>query len=141
MSAPLLVYLSGASTPDQIDRVRSWSTRLRESGIEVVSTWPDVIAHAGHANPRDASRQQRVRRSTQDLCEVLRADVLWLLCPPAGTTTRGAWVELGYAYALCRSLVASGDTRQSIFPALCVEYDTDEEAFEALREFDARRRR
>lgn len=140
-AAPLRVYLAGASTPDQIDRVRSWSARLRDAGIVVVSTWPDAIAQVGAANPRDAAAEQRCRWSAQDLREVHRADVLWLLCPPAGTTTCGAWVELGYAYASALSIVASGDTRQSIFTSLGVECTSDELAFEALRGFDDRRRR
>lgn len=124
------VYVSGASTPDETQRVLRWSERLTAAGITVVSKWPAVIASAGGvANPRDATEEQRRIWSAQDLAEVSRAHALWLMCPPVGTSTRGAWVELGVAHSRAALIVSSGDTRQSIFTALGTECADDAEAF------------
>lgn len=132
MQQPFRVYIAAASTPDQIERVATWANRLTKAGIVVVSTWPATVTAVGAGNPRDASVDQRRQWSAQDLTEVARAEALWMMCPPAGGATRGAWVELGCAYTRALLIVSSGDTRQTIFTALGVEYDTDEDAFSGL---------
>lgn len=126
------IYLAAASTPDQIERVTAWHNRLSKAGMHVVSTWPAVIGQIGATNPRNATAAERRGWSATDLQELSSADALWLLCPPSGVTTRGAWVELGVAYDRAKLIVSSGDTRQSIFTALTEEFETDEEAFGAL---------
>lgn len=123
------VYLAGASAPGQMDRVSAWSSRLTESGADVVSTWPAHVAAAGSGNPRDAPTAQRRAWSGGDLRELGSAAVLWVLVPPAGVPTRGAWFEAGYAYAMAMAIVVSGDTKQSVFCALADEYQDDEDAF------------
>jgi len=121
------VYVAGSSL--EMDRARRAVERLRASGIEVTSTWIDVIANVGAANPTDASIEQRRGWSVVDLAEVSRADVLWFLVPAPTAPTRGAWVELGHAYAAGKWLVCSGEhTRQSIFTALGAEFASDAEA-------------
>ena len=133
MSARYRVYIGAASTALETARARRCAEQLRAAGVEVVSTWWDVIAATGGVgNPRDATVDQRRQWSAQDLSELSRADALWLLCPPPGVTTRGAWVELGTAYARALLIVSSGDTRQSIFTAMGIEYETDEEALRGL---------
>lgn len=126
------IYLAGASTTDEIARVQRWSKRLTDAGLCVVSTWPGLVTAVGAGNPRDASNEQRRIWSTRDLNELTTANALWLLCAPAEIATRGVWVELGVAYARAHLIVSSGDTKQSIFTALGVEYETDEDAFKGL---------
>lgn len=126
------IYISAASAPDQIGRVATWTRRLKEAHVEVVSTWPETVATAGVGNPRGAETRQRRQWSWIDLAEVSSADALWFMVPPADVQTRGAWVELGVAYTHAIRIVSSGDTKQSIFTALGDEYETDEEAFAAL---------
>jgi nucleoside 2-deoxyribosyltransferase len=127
------VYLSGSSVPSEIERVTRWHNRLTKAGIHVVSTWPAVIAASGNVgNPRAASNEQRRTWSRVDLNEVRLADALWFLVPETGTPTRGAWLEFGVAHELGKPVISSGDTRQSIFTALGDEFETDEDAFEAL---------
>lgn len=121
----LSVYV--ASSSSSIERVRWAIDSLREIGIEVTCTWPDVIATVGDANPRDATRDQRRGWTEQDLVEVRAADVLWFIVPSPGTT-RGAWFEAGYAHALGKVVLFSGDTLQSTFCAIGEEYDTDNDA-------------
>jgi nucleoside 2-deoxyribosyltransferase len=132
-SRPFRVYIGGSSHPDEMARVKRWNTACREAGIEVTSTWLDVVAGtSGGANPREATVDDRRGWSAQDLSEVARADALWFLVPPVERPTRGAWAELGYAYARAQLILISGDTKQSIFPALGAEFDSDEEAFRTL---------
>jgi hypothetical protein len=127
----LKVYLSASSA--EMRRARTAVEALGAAGIEVVSTWIDVIDQVGNANPRDASTEDRARWSKVDLDEVLAADVLWFLVPSTHAPTRGGWLEAGLAHAHGKTLVFSGDTKQSIFCALGSEYTTDDEALKAIR--------
>lgn len=115
-----------------MDRVQLAMLGAAEAGLHVVSTWPTVVADVGSANPRDVSRLQALRWSQVDLDEVLVADVVWFLTPSPGHSTRGAWVEWGVAWQAGKLIVASGDTRQSIFTALGIEHETDEAALAFL---------
>lgn len=129
---PYRVYIAAASTVLETARAVHCAERLRAAGVEVVSTWPDTVTSVGAGNPRDATTSQRRQWSATDLAELASADALLLLCPPPGITTRGAWVELGCAYARALLIVSSGDTKQSIFTALGVEYADDEAAIGGL---------
>lgn len=128
------VYVSGASA--EIERAERWSKALRDAGIEVVSTWPEKIREAGVANPTDVEREVRAEMAAEDLMELEQATVVWLLLPN-GTTSHGAYTELGYALLLrdVRTeglhILASG-TEQSIFTAMVDHYPTDEDAFTVL---------
>lgn len=133
MTRSYRVYIAASSAPSEIERVERWAARLTAAGCQVVSTWPRNIKEVGVANPRDATKEQR--KEWADTChdQVTKADTLWLMCPPAGQYTRGAWYELGVACRCGVRVISSGDTKQSIFTALGDEYETDEEAFAYLR--------
>ena len=121
------VYVAGSSL--DMDRARRAVERLRAAGIEVTCTWLDVVSSVGAANLTDATAEQRRSWSVVDLAEVARADVLWFLVPARHAPTRGAWVELGHAYASGKWIVCSGETtKQSIFTALGAEFASDAEA-------------
>jgi nucleoside 2-deoxyribosyltransferase len=134
------VYVAAAATPDAITRVDAAIAALRADGFVVTSTWPEMIAAVGNANPRDASVAERRGWSTQDLDEIDEADALWFLVPDLPATTRGAWFEAGYAYSSHKHIVFSGDTKQSIFCALGREFETDAAALIYLRELRERER-
>ena len=130
------LYLAASSA--DIDRAKRWHQKLVAAGVEVVSTWISVVAQVDDANPRDASRRQRLDWSADDLAQVASASVLWFLVPPLDKPTRGAWIEFGYAVAATHvepdprmrtRLVCSGDTKQSIFCALGEEFEADDDAF------------
>lgn len=125
------LYLA-ASTVD-MDRARHWCERLRSAGVNVVSTWLEAVTAAGDANPPDAAKEARAGWARTCLAELSTADLLWLLVPPVGRETRGAWVELGYAISCSIDIIASGGTAQSIFCALGEEHANDESAFAAVR--------
>lgn len=122
------VYIAGST--NDIERVDYWSRRLVEAGHAVVSTWTDTVKKVGAGNPRDASVGQRMEWSYADFAEVELADVLWLLVPPPKlVAVHGSSIELGYAKRAGKRLVASGDTRCSIFCSIAHEYERDEDAF------------
>ena len=129
MSNETSIYVAASSA--DIDRAERWIRALRDAGHRVTSTWPEVIrAQPGAvSNPRDATDAARCTWSVDDMRQIFEADVLWFLAPPADMPTRGAWIEFGYAYARGRSIVSSGDTKQSIFCALGVELASDADAF------------
>jgi nucleoside 2-deoxyribosyltransferase len=125
------VYLAGSTaTLAEIDRARTWRTALLAHGIVVTSTWVEKVAAAANVgNPRDKSPLQRCSIAATCLREVSSAGVFWGLVPPIDAPTRGKWIEAGYAHALGRPLVFSGDTKQSVFCALGDEDESDEDAF------------
>jgi nucleoside 2-deoxyribosyltransferase len=129
MTTPFSVYVAGAAVPEELERIRKATAALRLAGFVVTSTWPETVAKVGNANPRDADHLQRRQWSVQDLAEIDAAHAVWFLVPTPPVTTRGAWLECGYAYAEDKHLLFSGDTKQSIFAALGIEYETDADAF------------
>lgn len=135
----LRVYVAGASA--EIERAERAIELCKAAGFVVVSTWPNVVRTVGNANPREASKADRRRWSVADLEEVDRSDVLWQLTPTKPITTSGAWVELGCAYRAGKYIIASGDTKQSIFPALGEEFATDDEVIDYLRTYETLIRR
>lgn len=128
----LRVYLAASSA--DMARAKLWRQRLRDAGADPLATWIDTIEadQSGMANPRTAAKVERARWSLKNLNEVAASDVVWLLAPPAGLQTRGGWFELGFAYCAAKPLVISGDTAQSVYPALGSEYDSDELGFNAV---------
>jgi hypothetical protein len=127
----LSVYVAASSA--EVDRAVRWIAMLRGDGIHVTSSWPEVIAkHGGVANPRDATNYERRRWASQDLNEVQAADVLWLLAPSRAPSFGAGW-ECGAADALGNVIVASGDTKASIFLGRANEFATDDEGFEFVQ--------
>jgi hypothetical protein len=112
-----------------MDRATFWMAQLAKHGVEVMSTWPALIMrrHDGVANPRDASAVDRRLWARDCLNGIDACDVLWLLFP--STPTVGAFIEGGYAYATDKPIVASGDTKRSVFGALAHEFENDYDAF------------
>lgn len=132
---PMTIYVCGSS--DEMARAAHWMHRLELAGIEVVSTWVQVIAvEGGDANPRDATPEQRRAWSGADIFEVGAADLVWMLVP-IRASGRGAYFELGVGHALRKHLVASGDTLQSVFTAQALEFATDDDAFDHICRFAA----
>lgn len=127
------IYVAASSHPSERERAKLWMAKLRAKGIEVVSDWLEIIDSVGDANPRGASREDRQRWALHDIDRVSDAHLLWFLAPgPDGGPARGAYFELGFAYELGLRLIASGDTKQSIFSSLAREFATDEEAFDEV---------
>lgn len=128
------VYVAAGSSETDAARVRVAIAWLKSHGFVVTATWPETIAKVGDANPRRASSADRRGWSTQDLNEIDAADAVWFLVPSLPSTTRGAWFEAGYAFSEKKHLLFSGDTKQSVFCALGVEFDGDHAAIFHLRD-------
>lgn len=140
------VYVAGSSA--EMERAEKQMAALRVAGIEVTSTWPEVIKKVGAANPMDASREDRAMWAATDLAEVASSDVFWLLLPN-GAPSAGAFTELGYAVmlgAVARQarlaevegvpdlwIICSG-TEKSIFSALAHHFATDDDAIYVLEQ-------
>lgn len=134
------VYIAGSSSHWQSDRVQAAIAALRAHDIVVTNTWTEVIAKVGDANPRAASDIDRRGWAVKCLNEIDAADAVWVLVPVVPATTRGAWVEAGYAYSERKHVLFSGDTKQSVFCALGREFATDAAAIAYLRELRDRAR-
>jgi len=121
----MTVYVAGASA--ELDLVSGYMAKLLEAGVTVTFDWPANIRAVGNANPREASVGSRMQWSEEDLRGVYDAHTFWLLVP-AGPTI-GAWVEYGYAWALRRRIVVSGDHLKTIFTSLADHaFQTHDEA-------------
>lgn len=130
--APFRVYVAATSSGPESARVARVVELLRSNGFEVTSTWANTIAAVGEANPRGASATDRRIWAIQCLNEIDAADLVLVLVPELPTTTRGAWLEAGYAYSNHKHVVFAGDSHQSVFCALGIECMTDEGALHVL---------
>jgi hypothetical protein len=133
------IYVAASST--EIARAGLWMQRLRDAGFEVMSTWIDNIEkQQGNANPRDAAVEHRNAWANTCLEQLGKAGIVWLLAPgPDGGHGRGAYGEFVAARTLRKVLFASGDTVQSIFGALALEFVEDIDAFTAIVKLRAER--
>lgn len=120
------VYIAGSS--DDLPRVKAAMAAATAAGLTVVSTWVGHVEKAGDGNPRWATNEQRWRWASTDLDGVGDSDVIWLLFAPKF----GAGAEWGYARAMGKIQITSGDTKRSIFCALGHEFETDEAALAFL---------
>lgn len=125
------VYVSASSM--EMERAARWMEMLGKTGIQCTSLqWVEDIKKVGVANPCGWESPE-VRRGYADADEqsIRQSDLLWFLVP--GPTLdnhgRGGYYEAGLAKALGKTLVFSGDTKQSIFCAHGTEFDEDIDAF------------
>ena len=132
----LSVYVAGASS--ELDKAEHYVNRLRSRGVSISYDWPAAM-RAEPKSDAELSDLERHRYGSDDLLGVRLAQVVWLLAPVVGS--RGCWVELGYALALNRHVIVSGDDGRSIFTALAARrFDTHAaaEAYILDLEFAAR---
>lgn len=133
------VYIAASASPSEALRVQAATAALKAAGFIVTSTWPEVVAKVGSANPRDAGDLNRRCWAIQDLSEIDDSDAIWFLTPEPPLTTRGGWCELMHAHDENKHVVSSGDTRQSIFTALGREFETDGGALAHLHQLRVER--
>jgi len=120
------IYVAASSK--QMDRAREAMAKLRAAGHTIAHDWVAEVEAVGSANPPDATLEERWDWAIDDFAGIDRADVLWLLVPAEGGA--GAWVELGYALAKRKPVICSGCHERSIFTAMAVCYDRDDQAFD-----------
>lgn len=122
----LKVYVAASSK--QLDRAKAAMQLLRLAGHSIAHDWVTEVEAVGSANPPDATNDERWDWAIDDLAGVKAADVVWFLVPD--TEGAGAFVELGYALAIEKPVICSGLYQRSIFTAMAVCYDRDDQAFE-----------
>lgn len=130
------VYLAASS--DEQNRARAAIEQLQRAGITCTSNWIESIAKRcdGIANPRGQAPDLRVIRGNAvhgNKEAIRKADILWFLVPEH-SPGRGGYYEAGFADALEKELVFSGDTQQSVFTVSGHEFDNDLEAFEFIKQ-------
>jgi hypothetical protein len=128
------VYVGASSR--ETARAEMWMAALKAVGIEVVSTWPEVIRrNGGEANPMHAPREDRAVWSEDDLAELSTATVFWFLLP-TGEISAGAYTEFGYALSMNEMSVdfwvLTSGKETSIFTALADNFEEDRDAFKAI---------
>jgi hypothetical protein len=129
------VYVAASS--DEQNRARAAIEQLNLAGIPCTSNWIENIAlrSNGIANPRGTQPDLVVIRSEAvhgNKKAIREASILWLLVPER-SPGRGGYYEAGYADALEKHLVFSGDTQQSVFCVSGAEFADDLEAFEFIK--------
>lgn len=130
------VYVAASSR--DLARAKRWTRALLDCNIGVSSTWIESVESVGEANPRNASSASRRRMAERCITGIAESDILWLLVPSAPLVSAGAWCEFGFAWMTNRVVIASGDTKLSVFSALALEFETDAAAFSEILARDAR---
>jgi hypothetical protein len=126
------VYVCGASA--ELERAERVIAELRLRGVEVTFDWcAEIRRHQALGIPDSAIDDIGAYRiAMADLHAVGRAHAVLLLAPEKPTI--GAWVELGYAAALHRTIIVSGPAnRCSLFTRIAhLLIDTDDDALDAI---------
>jgi nucleoside 2-deoxyribosyltransferase len=126
------IYVCGGSA--ELAVVSAWMDALRDAGHEITHDWTEVVRAEGEGNPRDATHAQRSAWAEADLQGIGTADLVWGILPT--TSSFGCAFELGYAVALGKQVIVSGDWRRSIFSCRALlRFETHNIAFEAIRNF------
>lgn len=125
----LTVYVAASS--EELSRAEHAMSLVRgHEAMQLTSRWVESIRIVGSSNP-DAVKSSRAEWSRECLQDIDAADLVWLLVPSVGHG-RGAYCELGYAFATGKQLLVSGDSTQSIFCSLGHEEVSDESAWDVL---------
>jgi hypothetical protein len=132
------VYIAGSS--QEMGRVAQIAGLISEHNVDnqhaqiiITIRWWDTIAARGDANPVDAPFHERAMYAADDLDGVQVADVVWLLMPTPGKTSVGCYWEAGYADALRKEILISGDMlERSIFTTRGACFSTDLAALDYL---------
>lgn len=119
------VYVAGASK--EIERAEKWIAKLRELGVEVTCDWPQAMRT--HGPDHGLTLDQREAFARADYAGIKAASVVWVLRPTEENPSTGAWVEMGCAFALNKTVLISGAGAFCIFDALATRFETDEDVY------------
>jgi len=130
------IYIAGSS--NELETVRPWITACKDIGLDITLDWTIPVEKQG-GNPTNLPEEERQGFAIEDLTAVEQADIFWLLVP-SNHTSRGCWVEFGYARAMALSneiiTIASGDIKVSIFTAVAdYAFLAHQQAFEFIRQY------
>lgn len=129
-----------ATSSEEQNRARAAIEQLARAGIHCTSNWIDNIAQRseGVPNPRGAGDVDYIRRisGSGNKEAIQEASILWFLVPEHAPG-RGGYYEAGFADALGKDLVFSGDYQQSVFCAQGAEFAEDLDAFEHIKKLAA----
>ena len=131
------IYVAGSSA--ELDRASNAMAFVRGRGHEITHDWVADIQRErieGGREDHELGPHEQMAFARADLQGVTAADLLWLLVPD--TTSTGAWVELGWALARSKKIIASGKhAAGNIFCSLAHQtFSGDQLAREYLRGLD-----
>lgn len=120
-------YIAGGSS-ERMDVVRPLIGRARMLGVEISHDWTrDPNWDLG----RMPTKHELLESATRDLEGIRRADIFWLVV--SRHKSEGAAVELGFAMALGKRIVISGEVGpRNIFALLAHDADIFDDHEEAL---------
>jgi hypothetical protein len=125
------VYVGGASL--EIDLIEKMIGDLLEQGVQITHDWTEDIRHTSQFTSVPESYRRAC--AVEDLHGVAKANLVWILSPPADIHSIGCWVEMGYAIAKQKPVLISGPLAPSNIFALLDSvrrYDKHEEAFDHI---------
>lgn len=100
--------------------------RLRDLGHQITHDWTVPVRSFG-ANPVDASHNDRVSWSDDDIFGIEAASLVWAMLP--AYTSFGCAFEIGYAIGYGVTVIVSGNWKSSIFTSQCdARFDNHERA-------------
>lgn len=121
------VYIAGGSS-ERLTVVRPLIELARVLGVDVVHDW---TADPGWDLGRMPTSEEFRESALRDLDAIRRADVVWLVVP--AQKSEGAAAEIGYALALKKRLIVSGEVgARNIFALLARPEDVFASHEEAL---------
>lgn len=131
------VYIAGGSS-ERLTVCRPLIESAQRAGVEIAADWTRDPGWDLGRMPTDEEFRESAGR---DLAAIRRADIVWLVVPVQ--KSEGAAAEIGYALALGKRLVVSGETgARNIFALLAAPGDTfarHEDAFEHVVRLSRRR--
>ncbi len=92
------VYVAASSS--EMERAKLAIEMLAAVGIECTSRWYATIVAVGEGNPADATHADRLQWAQDNLDDIKRSDVVWMLVPSPGVMSHGAFFELGFTRGL-----------------------------------------
>jgi hypothetical protein len=117
------LYVAGASK--EIDIVEMHIKSLRASNIEITHDWCEVMRKT------KGMELSKGNLRYYDLEGVDKADLVWVMVPKVDSI--GCYVEMGYALALRKPLIVSGDILpNNIFALLGKHFETHQNALEHI---------
>lgn len=120
------VYVAGGSS--ERGMVGNWIAALVALGVEVTLDW---TRGAEWDLDREPTREELERCAATDLDAIRRADMVWLLVPQL--KSEGSAAELGFALALGKTVVVSGEVgARNIFALRCIHASTHAAGFDVV---------
>lgn len=135
------IYVAASST--EIERAEKWIAALRGQGITVTSVWPETIRRVQKeramkttneaSNPKQATVADHRTWSMENVSQIDKSDLFWLLVPAPENPSQGAYFEFACAWKAHKLTIASGGDQRFVFTSLAqILVEEDQSAYELI---------